>query len=139
LAQHTGLYFSGQGEKMIEAKGQIRHGGFERWIEKNFLITPRYAREWMNLARSTPDTENGIAIPFSSIRETVQHTRDNPELRQAGSPEVRHASNSHALLARLTSIGRLSDAVMVLCSPSLFLKVKQPADYQLRYRQAMRA
>jgi len=31
----------------------------------------RQAREWMNLADATRDIQNGIALPFSTLRETV--------------------------------------------------------------------
>jgi hypothetical protein len=41
-------------------------------------LSPRQAREWMNLAATTHDIENGSALPFSGIRETVRETRNNP-------------------------------------------------------------
>jgi hypothetical protein len=85
-AQQAGMpHYKAAGEKMIEAKSQLGHGEFEPWIKRNFNITSRQAREWMNLARTTSHIQNGSALPFSSIRETVRETRDNPNYGQPAS------------------------------------------------------
>lgn len=78
-AERAGMPFKrAAGEKMIEAKGQLEHGEFEGWLRRNFNIGRRQAAEYMNLARATRHIEKGSALPFSSIRETVRETRNNP-------------------------------------------------------------
>lgn len=66
------------GEKMLEAKGQLTHGEFTPWVKRNFNLGERQAREWMNLARATSNIENGVAIPFSTMRDVIHKTRNNP-------------------------------------------------------------
>lgn len=78
-AQQAGMpYYQAAGQKMLEAKGQLERGQFTPWLNRNFKITERQAREYMNLAAATADIENGSALPFRSLRETVHRTRSNP-------------------------------------------------------------
>ena len=47
-ADEAGLpYFRAAGEKMIEAKEQIKHGEFGKWIESNFKISKVQASYYM--------------------------------------------------------------------------------------------
>lgn len=58
-------YHRAAGEKMIEAKGQMKHGEFAQWIKRNFKIGERQARLYMSYARATADRENGAQEPRS--------------------------------------------------------------------------
>jgi curved DNA-binding protein CbpA len=72
-AEQAGLpYYKAAGEKLIEAKAQIKHGQFEDWCVRNFKLKPRIARYYMSLARTTADTEIGNAMPISSLRVFIQ-------------------------------------------------------------------
>jgi hypothetical protein len=63
-------YYRAAGEKMIEAKAQLPNGEFIPWVERNFGIKGRQASEYMSLARTTANMQNGGApLEFSSIRE----------------------------------------------------------------------
>ena len=85
-AKSAGMpYYRAAGEKMIEAKNVLKVGEFMPWVSRNFQISHRQANEYMNLARATSniqgttgDGQNGSAIPFSTMRETVHKTRNNP-------------------------------------------------------------
>jgi hypothetical protein len=73
-AQRAGLpYYRAAGEKMLEAKAQVAHGEFQDWIKRNFKISPRTARHYMDLAAAT---QNGNAFPFSSLRDSIREIRD---------------------------------------------------------------
>jgi hypothetical protein len=74
-AQRAGMpYYIAAGKKMIEAKDQVGHGEFEPWIKRNFGITPRHARRYMEFARATSNTtENGPTGPFSSLEQFRRH------------------------------------------------------------------
>ena len=44
-------YYRGAGEKLLEAKAQLGHGKFTKWVEKNFDIGHRQATNYMALAK----------------------------------------------------------------------------------------
>ncbi len=62
-------YFIAAGEKLIEAKASCGHGEFQHWVSRNFSVTDRQARTWMATARKS---QNGSALPFSSLREATK-------------------------------------------------------------------
>jgi hypothetical protein len=86
-------YRRAAGEKLIEAKAQLKHGEFTPWIKRNLGIGERQAREYMNLARATTGISEA-AIPFSSMRETISKTRNNPNY---GKPSAWHAPIKEAI------------------------------------------
>lgn len=67
-------YYRAAGEKMLEAKGQLDHGEFGDWVERNFAIKDRQARRYMSLADATRNTQNGRARDFTSIRDMERKT-----------------------------------------------------------------
>lgn len=65
-SQRAGLpYYRAAGEKMLEAKEQVKHGEFQAWVKRNFKISPERARIYMRLA----ENQNGRAQPFSSLAD----------------------------------------------------------------------
>ena len=71
-AERAGLpYYRAAGEKMIEAKEQLKHGEFTDWVKRNFNISERTARDYMSLARAMQN-QNGRALPFSNITTFVE-------------------------------------------------------------------
>src|SRR5262245_11996908 len=61
-ARQAGLpHYRAAGQKMLEAKAQLRHGEFEPWLRRNFKISARQCRTYMRLA----ETQNGSALPFA--------------------------------------------------------------------------
>jgi hypothetical protein len=87
-AEQAGLpYYKAAGEKLIEAKGQMKHGEWEPWVKRHFKVTPRHARRYMQLAEAAEADQNGHAGPFSSLRdfirkETGSTTNDRPAWRE---------------------------------------------------------
>ena len=76
-AERAGLpHYRAAGEKLIEAKSQLPHGEFVQWVERNFTVTIRHARRYMDLAKATQATEKGLASPFSSLSDFVRQTSD---------------------------------------------------------------
>ena len=45
------------GERLIQAKAQVVHGGFLPWLEANCRVKPRQAQKFMKLARDWPAIE----------------------------------------------------------------------------------
>jgi len=86
-------YRRAAGEKLIEAKAQLKHGEFTPWIKRNLNIGERQAREYMNLARVTAGISEA-AIPFSTMRDTINKTRNNPNY---GKPSAWHAPIKEAI------------------------------------------
>ena len=62
-------YYKAAGEKLIEAKAQVKRGKWGEWLGKNFNKSERQARAYMSFARATSSKQNGAGAPFSSLRE----------------------------------------------------------------------
>lgn len=77
-AERAGLpYYRAAGEKLLEAKSQVEHGEFTGWVTRNFNITARHARRYMDLAEHTAlQNQKGLASPFSSLSDFVRKTSD---------------------------------------------------------------
>ena len=74
-AERAGLpYYQAAGEKMLEAKSQLKHGEFQPWIKRNLGISYRQAWQYMKLAETTAGQKFGAAN-FSSLRDFARQTR----------------------------------------------------------------
>jgi Protein of unknown function (DUF3102) len=66
-AERAGMpYYKAAGEKMVEAKQQISHGEFQRWIKDNFNLSKTTAHRYMSLAEATQKFPQGN---FSSMKD----------------------------------------------------------------------
>jgi hypothetical protein len=62
------------GDMLIEAKDQVAYGGWGRWLSKNFDLSDKTARTYMQWARIHDDFGGGDAkAPYKSIREMTGH------------------------------------------------------------------
>lgn len=72
------------GEMLIEAKDQVGHGGWGRWLTKNFDLSTRTAQEYMQWARKHEQLRAGGAqVPYLSLREARGSTERDREHRQS--------------------------------------------------------
>lgn len=60
------------GEMLLEAKGQVPHGEWRAWVDRNFELSYRTARVYMELATKA---ESGRPLPFSSLMEMSSPNR----------------------------------------------------------------
>jgi hypothetical protein len=98
-ALQAGLpHYRAAGQKMLEAKAQLRHGEFEPWLKRNFGISARQCRLYMRLA----EAENGSALPFSSLRNFVRQTRNPNYNRYKQAPPPRARAELDAELLKST-------------------------------------
>jgi hypothetical protein len=65
-------YYRAAGEKILEAKAQLKHGEFMSWIERNLKISERQARRYMALAG---EMQNGRGRPFSTLSQATGDDR----------------------------------------------------------------
>ena len=74
-AERAGMpYYQAAGEKLIEAKSQLKHREFTPWVQRNFPeIGVAQAREYMAFARHL-DSENVFANTFSSLSDFQRKT-----------------------------------------------------------------
>lgn len=73
-AQNAGLpYYRAAGEKMLEAKEQLKHGEFKPWIVRNFKISYSHAHKYMQFAEATAG-QKSFAKDFSSLSDFVRKT-----------------------------------------------------------------
>ena len=85
-ADEAGLpYFRAAGEKMLEAKEQIKHGEFGKWIERNFKISKVQASHYMNFAKAMKD-EKLTGVNFSSLKDFIRQKPKKPPPPEA--PEI---------------------------------------------------
>jgi hypothetical protein len=69
------------GEMLIEAKDQVGHGGWSRWLTKNFDLSIRTAQVYMRWAREFDQKRRGPA--YSSLSEMTGGTERRREDRQS--------------------------------------------------------
>jgi hypothetical protein len=81
-------YYRAAGEKMLEAKAQLKHGEFMPWLKRNLDISQTTANLYMRLAR---EQINGAPL-FSSLREFEDRPRPKPKPR----PESAQAAFNQA-------------------------------------------
>jgi hypothetical protein len=72
------------GEMLIEAKLQVGHGGWGRWLAKNFDLSARTASDYMRWAREYDQIGSGAAeVPYQSMRHMTGGTERDRENRQS--------------------------------------------------------
>lgn len=61
------------GEMLIEAKDQVAHGRWSRWLTENFELSQPTARRYMRLARTSEidDDQNDRSERFRSVRGMI--------------------------------------------------------------------
>jgi Protein of unknown function (DUF3102) len=74
-------YYQAAGEKLLEAKQQLKHGEFTPWVEKTFHVSARQCRKYMALAEATAK-QNGTAVLFSTLNEFIRSKTIPDEERQ---------------------------------------------------------
>src|SRR5262245_57417191 len=61
VAHQVGLeHYRRAGEMLIEAKDQVAHGSWARWLTKNFELSQTTAKRYMRLARAAEDDDSEI-------------------------------------------------------------------------------
>jgi hypothetical protein len=61
-------YYRAAGEKMIEAKAQLKHGEFSSWIKRHFKITAKHASLYIQYAIATRTNQKLAPAPtFESL------------------------------------------------------------------------
>lgn len=69
-AKKAGMeYYRGAGEKLNEAKAQLKHGAFVPWVKKNFNISISTAHDYMALAHATSGTQKEGRPQYPSLNE----------------------------------------------------------------------
>ena len=86
-SEQAGLpYYQAAGEKMIEAKAQMKQGEFGPWAKRNFGISADQSQRYMALARTTSDMEKprarelGSEIDRQAIKQKLDRMRQRKEL-----------------------------------------------------------
>jgi hypothetical protein len=71
------------GEMLIEAKDQVGHGGWGRWLTKNFDLSQSTARVYMRWARDAQNERGARDLPYTSLRVMRGDTEREREDRQS--------------------------------------------------------
>jgi hypothetical protein len=93
-------YYLAAGKMILEAKAQLEHGQFGKWVNQNLRVTQRQAREYIALAEHEA-AQTGSALPFSSLadfkRSTGRYTKPHTAAAQP-SVAAANAKEAEALL-----------------------------------------
>jgi Protein of unknown function (DUF3102) len=72
------------GEMLIEAKDQLAHGAWGRWLAKNFDMTHRTANQYMRMAANAREIGSGASkVAYTSIRHMTGQREREREDRQS--------------------------------------------------------
>lgn len=66
-------YKQAVGEKLSEAKRQVKHGEWGSWLQRNFALSQTTAQRYMNFAEATKDA-NSSNRSFSSLNDFHRQT-----------------------------------------------------------------
>jgi hypothetical protein len=73
------------GEMLLEAKDQVGHGAWGRWLSKNFELSHRQANEYMRWARERQNSAAGSKPTYTSLREfrgATERDREHSQSKQ---------------------------------------------------------
>lgn len=80
------------GEKLLEAKPQVKHGSFIDWIRKNLpAMTTRSAQEWMRMA----EAQNRTGVRFSGVQHFRRTTQPGYKTNRTGTANWRVPVQEH--------------------------------------------
>ena len=78
-AERAGMpHYQAAGEKLIEAKSQLKHGEFVPWVERNFNVSIRQAQRYIALAEDAGG-KSDTRVVFESLRH---HERETGRIAQ---------------------------------------------------------
>jgi hypothetical protein len=75
-------HYTRAGEMLIEAKDQVGHGGWGRWLTKNFELSQITAQRYMRWARQQM-RPGGTEMPYVSLNEMRGETQRRREESQS--------------------------------------------------------
>ena len=113
-------YYQAAGEKLIEAKSQMKHGEFVPWVKRHFDASIQQARRYMALAE-----ESESALSFSSLSDHVRKTT-NPNYNL---PHTVRPLPGHEDVKRI--IGRVDTATLNLKRDELKRRDERDAERKL--------
>jgi hypothetical protein len=91
------------GSALIEAKRQVPHGGWLRWLDENCKLSDRTAEDYMTLARNKRKVDAIIATAANmTLTQVLRKIKGKPDKDQEG-------SISKYMKARATLIKKLND------------------------------
>jgi hypothetical protein len=77
-------HYTHAGRMLIEAKDQIAHGSWGKWLSKNFDMHATTARVYMRWAREQDENErSALETPYASLRSMRGDTERQREDRQS--------------------------------------------------------
>jgi hypothetical protein len=94
-------YHLAAGEKLLEAKSQLKQGEFMPWVKLHLPVTVRQGRTYMRLAEAS--SQKGSALPFSSLSDVM---------RQIGAPTYNKGPAWHEPVKQI--INRVDTATLDL-------------------------
>jgi hypothetical protein len=101
-ADEAGLeHYRRAGEMLVEAKEQVSHGSWSRWLTKNFELSQHTARRYMRLAR--------IMEEDSDLSKTSNVDRFSSYAKAIGQKPARSAWRSVHETADKVNVPRLAD------------------------------
>lgn len=128
-AQRAVLLAVEAGQLLIQAKGQVEHGGWSDWLAQNCQFSDRTARTYMSLARRLPglDDEKRQRVADLPLRQAINELTATKPLKIHEA--IENSKNLNDRYRRINEeVGHLRDAIRIL---TLFNSLPR------RYQQAL--
>src|SRR5262249_50605430 len=74
------------GLMLIEAKRQVGHGKWEKWLEANVKVGIRQAQNYMNVATCPEEKRNAVA--HLSLRKAIEHLARKKKVKRSATIET---------------------------------------------------
>jgi hypothetical protein len=103
-------YYLAAGEKMIEAKSQMKKGEFAPWLKRNFGLSYVHAERYMTYARATRDTHFQQAREFSSMNQFLKSTGNAGYVPNKPRPRAWHEGVQESIERAKREAERLREA-----------------------------
>jgi hypothetical protein len=85
-------HFRAAGEKLLEVKKLLSHGGFKPWVERNFEVSYRQCARYMNLVKA----EKGRDVTFKTVAEAEHETKKPRQPKADPAPSLPDVASEEA-------------------------------------------
>ncbi len=128
------------GKLLLEAKAQIDHGAWEKWVTVNCAVALRTAQAYMRLAKSVQqlDAPNTQRVALLPLREALKAIATDPTAppkpayRSTYNPKLSDRQKTEALFGKAVSALKASTRLV-----SLGLKKKQVSDLRKKLNDVL--
>lgn len=88
------------GELLVQAKGQVEHGQWLPWLEKNCNVTPRMAQNYMRVAENWAELAKYETVSHLGLRDALKMLAHTPEEEDSNRTQLKIADIDTSFVER---------------------------------------